>query len=385
MKIIKLSEPLIDKKEISAVTKVLKSGWLTSGKLTQLFESNVSNFLKSKNVIATNSCTNGLYATLKALNFKPGDEVITSPFTFISTINTIHQLGLKIKFADINLDNFNIDVEQLKKKITKRTKCILITHYGGIPCDLDKIYKLAKKGIKIVEDAATALGAEFKNKKIGSFNKSITVFSLYANKIITTAEGGLVSTNDQKLANKIRTLISIGIDKNPWTRTAEKMSYKYDLKYPGYKFNFTDLQASIGIEQLKKIKKIILYRKKIRKIYNKNLSHLVDKNFINIYKAQKDVKSAEYIYTILIKNTKFSRDKLINYLTHKKIITSVHYIPAIYLSYYKKMFKNEKLPNTKYVFKNIISLPFHNKLKEKDIKYITKVISEYFIYENKKK
>ena len=179
MKIIKLSEPLIDKKEISAVTKVLKSGWLTSGKLTQLFESNVSNFLKSKNVIATNSCTNGLYATLKALNFKPGDEVITSPFTFISTINTIHQLGLKIKFADINLDNFNIDVEQLKKKITKRTKCILITHYGGIPCDLDKIYKLSKKGIKIVEDAATALGAEFKNKKIGSFNKSITVFSLY--------------------------------------------------------------------------------------------------------------------------------------------------------------------------------------------------------------
>ena len=166
MKNIKLSEPLIDKFEISSLKRVMNSGWLTSGKITQIFEKKVSEYLIVKKVLAVNSCTNGIFATIKAMNLKKGDEVITSPFTFISTINSLYQCGLKIKFADINLTDFNIDIQDLKNKISKKTKCILITHYGGIPCDLDKIYKLCGKRINVIEDAATALGAEYKRKKL---------------------------------------------------------------------------------------------------------------------------------------------------------------------------------------------------------------------------
>ncbi len=169
MKNIKLSEPSIDKNEIDSVIKVLKSGWLTSGKITQIFEKKTAKYLKSKNIIAANSCTNGIFASIKALNLKKGDEVITSPFTFISTINTIHQLGLKIKFADINLSDFNIDTEDLRNKISKNTKCVLVTHFGGNPCNLENVFKICRKKIHIIEDAATALGAEYNKKKNREF------------------------------------------------------------------------------------------------------------------------------------------------------------------------------------------------------------------------
>tara|TARA_E500000178_G_C17038979_1_gene765414 strand:- start:9912 stop:11063 length:1152 start_codon:yes stop_codon:yes gene_type:complete len=383
MKNIKLSEPLIDNFEIDAITKVMKSGWLTSGKITQIFEKKVSKYLKVKRVLAVNSCTNGIFATIKAMNLKKGDEVITSPFTFISTINSLYQCGLKIKFADINLTDFNIDTQDLKKKISKKTKCVLITHYGGIPCNLDQIYKLCGKKINIIEDAATALGAEYRKKKVGSFKRSVSVFSLYANKIITTGEGGLIATNNENLARKIKILISIGIDKSPWKRTNEKLSYRYDLRRPGYKFNFTDIQASIGISQMKKLDKIIKRRIEIRGRYNKYLKNLVHKNHISLYSGSNDKKSAEYIYTILIKNNKFKRDNLIKFLKKHKIDSTVHYIPAQYLNFYKRIFSKKNLKNTNQVFRNVISIPFHNKLTNGQIKYVSKKIISFFNNENK--
>jgi len=387
MKEIKLSETYTDQKEIKSISKVLKSGWLTSGKITKKFEENVSTYLKSKHVIAANSCTNGILATLKALDLKKGDEIITSPYTFISTINTLYQLELKIVFADISMDDFNIDFDELKKKITKKTKCILITHFGGNPFDIRKLSKIKNKKIKIIEDAATALGARIYNKKIGSFNKSVSIFSLYANKIITTGEGGLISTADKKLAARIRNLVNIGITKSPWMRSKNKISHLYDLFEPGYKFNFTDLQASIGVEQLKKLNSIISYRKKIRGVYNKELGDLEKKKLIKIFKIKKNFKSSEYIYTILINKNKDQqlRDKLIQFLKKNKINTTVHYIPLFELKFYKDKFSKKKFPNTNYVYKNIVSLPFHNKLKLNQVKYISNKINDFFNYENKKK
>lgn len=387
MKEIKISETYTNNKEVNAVTKVIKSGWLTSGQITNYFENKVAKYLNSKNVIAVNSCTNGIFATLKALDLKKGDEVITSPYTFISTINTLYQLDLKIIFADISMDDYNIDFDQIKKKITKKTKCILITHFGGNPFDITKLSKIKNKKIKIVEDAATALGAEIYKKKIGSYSNSVSIFSLYANKIITTGEGGLISTADKKLAKRIRNLVNIGISKTPWVRTKNKIPYLYDLIEPGYKFNFTDLQASMGIEQLKKLDQIITYRKKIRSLYDKELNNLVKQEFIKILKINKNFKGSEYIYTILInknKNKKL-RDNLIKFLKRNKINTSVHYIPLFELGFYKNKFNKRNFPNTNYVYKNIISLPFHNNLKLKEVKYITKVINNFFKYETKKK
>lgn len=385
MKQINISETYTDNQEIRSIIKVIKSGWLTSGKVTKNFEDKVAKYLKSKNVIAVNSCTNGILVALKALGLKQGDEVITSPFTFISTINTLYQLGLKIKFIDINIDNFNIDLHQINKKISKKTKCILITHYGGNPFDIRKLSKIKNKNIKIIEDAATALGAKINSKKIGSFNNSVSVFSLYANKIITTGEGGLISTSNNKLADRIRNLVNIGITKSPWIRSKNKISHTYDLLEPGYKFNFTDLQASIGMVQIKKLNNIIRYRKRLRKIYDQNFNNLVKEKYIKIFKIKKDFHSSEYIYTILIiKNKKkYSRDNLIKFLKDHKINTTVHYIPPFELKFYKKRFNKKNFSNTNYVFKNILSLPFHNNLKNKDIKYITEKIYLFFGCEKK--
>ncbi len=387
MKDIKIFKTFTDNKEIAAVSKVLKNGWLTNGVLTKKFEKNLSKYLNSKNIVLTNSCTNGIFVVMKAIGLKRGDEIITSPFTFISTINSMHQLGLKIKFADINTDDYNIDLNSLKKKISKKTKCVLVTHYGGNPCNINKIQKICGNKIKLIEDAATALGSKVGRKKIGSFKNSIAIFSLYANKIITSGEGGIISLNNRKLSDKIRVMCSMGITKDPWRRSKNKLNYKFDLIEPGYKFNFTDIQASIGIQQLKKLDKIISYRRRLRKIYNNKLVKLVKKKYINIIKVQKNVKSAEYIYTILI-NEKFGkkcRDKLIVFLKNKGIQTSVHYTPANYLKYYKKKFKNQNITNSNKIFNNILSLPFHNRLRSIEIAYIAKEISNFFKNENKEK
>ena len=247
MKPLNVYKPYLNYKEISAVSKVLKSGWLTNGKTTSKFEKNISKFIKSKNALAVNSCTNGLNSVLHALNLKKGDEIITSPMTFISSIHNLQNMGLKIKLVDIDIKTYNIDVNLLKKSVTKKTKCILVTHYGGLPCDMNQIIKICKnKKIHIVEDAATALGAKIGNKPVGSSKISTAVFSLYANKIITTGEGGIIATNNNILYKKLKIITQCGIDKSPWRRSFQKKSYYFQAVYPGFKYNFTDIQSAIG-------------------------------------------------------------------------------------------------------------------------------------------
>ena len=303
---INLSECYTNNDEVRSITKVLKSGWLTSGKLTEKFENISKKKLKCKYAIATNSCTNGINSVLHASGLKKGDEVITSPLTFISTINNLYNFGLKIKFVDIDKSNYSIDIKKLKKSITKKTKCILVTHYGGVPCDIRKILEfIKKKNIFLIEDAATAFGSKINNKFIGSFKDSCAIFSFYPNKIITTGEGGLICTNNKTLAKKIRTNISCGIDKTPFARLKNKEPFKYDVTYPGFKYNFTDLQAALGIQQIKKIEKIIKYRKELRQKYYFHLKDLHSKDIISFLKIPKNFRSSEYIFTILLNPKKF--------------------------------------------------------------------------------
>ena len=237
-----------------------------------------------------------------------------------------------------------------------------------------------KKKIKVIEDAATAFGAKINNKNIGSFNNSIAVFSFYANKIITTGEGGVITLNDNKIAKKIRNLISCGIDKNPWQRSLSKRSWFYTVPTYGFKYNFTDLQASIGLEQLKKLKSIQIYRRKLRAIYDKELKLLYDNKILIENKKNRKNTYSEYIYTLLINNnyTKLKRDDLIVYLKNRNINCTVHYIPANKHLFYKKKFNKFKLANSDYVFDNILSIPFHNKLNKNDIVYISREIKKFF-------
>ena len=375
---VKFFQPIIDKREINSITSVLRSGWLTNGIKTIKFENQIKKFIGSKYAIAVNSCTNGLYAVLHAYNFKRGDEIITTPMTFISTIHNLYHYGLKIKLVDINLENLSFDNEILKKAISKKTKGILVNHYGGIPNNINEIIRVCKnKKLKIIEDAATVFGAKINNKMVGSSTKTVSVFSFYSNKIITTGEGGVITTSNKKIANKLRTLISCGISKNPWQRSSSNgLSWKYDVKNIGFKFNFTDLQAAIGLEQLKKLPKIIKYRKILRKEYCKLLQSLEKTGKIKLFRNVKNVSFSEYIFPIFIHNNK--RDNLIKFLKQKKIDTTVHYIPANKLSFYKKKFSRFNLDKTNLAFKGLLSLPFHNKLKKRDLKFIANQLNAFF-------
>ena len=271
--------------------------------------------------------------------------------------------------------------------ISKKTKCILVTHYGGVPFDLKPLERICrKKKIYIIEDAATAFGAKIGKRTIGDSKYSIAIFSFYANKVITTGEGGVVVLNNKMISRKIRTLISCGISKDPWQRSFQKKIWYYNVNSHGFKFNFTDLQAALGIAQLKKYNKIIRERQKIRKIYDKEFKDISVRKLIRLVKTDKKFTLSEYIYVILLNENKLnvSRDDLIEYLRKNNIITTVHYIPANKHNYYRKNFAKFNLKNSDYVYRNIISLPFHNRLNKKEILHITEIVKN-FLSKNEKK
>lgn len=378
---INLFEPLFDKDELSKINNVIKSGWVTNGPTTIKFENKVKKILNARNAIAVNSCTNGIIATIAALNLKPGDEVLTSPMTFVSVIHALEIFKLKIKLVDINFENFSLNYDSIEKQISSKTKLVIVTHYGGIPVRNTKIENFCKnRGIFLIEDAATSFGSKIKNKMTGSSKYAVSVFSFYANKIITTGEGGVITCYNDKLAKKIRSITSCGIDRDPWKRKFEKRIWFYKVKRLGFKFNFTDLQASIGLAQIKKLKKIIAYRKQLRKIYDKSLQILFKKGVLFFQNKKKDFFGSEYIYTIFInqKGKVSKRDKLVAFLKKRGISTTVHYIPANFHDFYKKKFKKYNLPNSDKFFHNVISLPFHNNLNENEIIRISNIIKNFF-------
>ena len=260
-KFIIFGKPSIGEREIRYTTKVLQSKWIGTGPIVQKFEKNFLKYKKTKFAISVNSCTAGLHLSLISLGLKKGDEIITTPMTFCSTINSILMSGCKPILSDIRKDTFNIDENLIEKKITKKTKAILLVHFAGIPCDMNPIIKLAKRyKLKIIEDCAHAIETEYENKKVGNFGETGS-FSFYANKNITTGEGGMIITNTKAIAEKIKILRLHGMSKDAWKRylpnavPLSKHYQHYDVKYTGYKYNMTDLQAAMGVCQLDKIEK----------------------------------------------------------------------------------------------------------------------------------
>lgn len=387
MKKIKLSEPLIGNEEFLNLKKVLRSGWLTTGKKTQELEYKIKKTFKVNNVIAVNSCTSGIYVSLVANKINEGDEVITSPFTFVSTINSLYHLKTKIVLVDINLNDYNIDTNEIHKKLNDRTKCILPIHYGGNPADIDSIIKIKKKRkIKIIEDAACAFGAKIGNKFIGSMDTDTSVFSLYGNKVITSGEGGIITIKNDVTAKKIRELIFCGMSKSVFNREKDRRSWYYKVNQPGFKFNLSDIQSAIALAQFKKLEKIVFERKKISETYNKQFQDLIADDYIKPIMIKKSNRSSHYIYTILVRSEKLkcTRDEISNYLSSAEIGNTVHYIPAHKHFFYKKLFRKFKLKNCNYVYDRIISLPMHNKLSQSDILNVSKYLKK-FLYKNIKK
>lgn len=373
--------PLITTEEIDEVVNTMRSCWISTGPKVTHFENLIKSYLKAKNVKAVNSCTAAMHLALIAGKIGPGDEVVTSPLTFSSTANVIFHVGAVPVFADVEKQTGLIDVGQIEKKITKRTKAIIPVHLYGRPCNMDKIIKLAKKyNLLIIEDAAHALGAEYKRRKIGTIG-NFTCFSFYATKNLTTGEGGMISVRRKRDADLIEMYALHGMSKGAWKRYSDKGFSHYLIKVPGYKYNMMDMQAAIGIHQFKKFEKMQEKRKKIWEKYNKEL---MDLPVILPAKIDKDTSHAYHLYTILIRPEKLriNRNFFLQALHKENIGAGVHFISLHLHPFYKKLFKFGKndFPNAAFISDRTVSLPLSAKLTEEDVEGVIQAVRKILKY-----
>lgn len=370
--------PSIGDEEINEVKSTMLSGWLTTGPQTKKFEEKFSEYTGSDYAVAVNSCTAALHLALKALQVGPGDEVITTPLTFASTANIILMSGAKPVFVDIDAETFNIDPEKIERAISKRTKVLLPVHYGGYPAELDTIMKLAERyNLHVVEDAAHAAGARYGDKMIGNVSTA-TCFSFYATKTITTGEGGMLTTNSRTLADKVRMLSLHGLSKDAWNRYSKKGSWYYEIVDLGYKYNMTDVQASIGLPQLRKINEFTKKRREIARLYDESL-----KDIPEIKLPPRDHDKTEHIYHLYtirldLDQISFDRDTFIEALRAENIGTSVHFIPIHLHPFYRKEygFIRGDFPATEIVFDSIVSLPIYPRMTVEDVNDVVTAVKK---------
>ena len=378
---LKFGVPMIEQDEIDGVVEVLKSGWLSTGPKTQEFEERFRSYVGTKNAIALNSCTAGMELCLLAAGIGQGDEVITTPMTFAATANVIVHCGAVPVFADINENTLNIDPSDIERRITPRTKAILPVHYAGQPCEMDEIRDIAERhGLILIEDAAHALGAEYNGQKIGSIGDA-TAFSFHVHKNITTAEGGMVTTDDDEWARKMIIMRLHGMSKDAWGRASNSQMH-YDVVLPGYKYNMTDIQAAMGLSQLSKLESYIKIRQKYAKIYTEAVQQIPQ---VTIPQRIDGIRHAENMYVIMLKLEllKIDRDEFIRCLRAENIFPSIHF-RAIHLhSYYRETFgyKRGDYPIAENASDRVLTLPFSPKLTEADIRDVitaVKKIAAYF-------
>ncbi len=355
----------IDEKDIKKITDVLKGSWITTGPKIHEFERAFAEYIGCKYAVAVNSGTSALNIAVASLDMK--GEVITTPFTFAATSNMIILNGLKPVFADIKPDTYNINPDEIKKKITDKTKAILYMDYAGQPCDIEKMREIATEyNIHLIEDAAHALGAEYRNKKVGNM-ADITCFSFHPVKHIATGEGGMITTNNEKLYKKMLLLRNHGIDKPTSERFGSQASYMYDMKLLGTNCRITDFQCALGISQLEKLEMFLKRREEITKIYSKAFEDIKE---ITTPTIKKNVRHAWHLYTILLDNS-INRDEFFNLMRAKNIGVNVHYIPVYRFSYYKKFRINPKeFPVTEDISNRIITLPLFPKMKNDDVRRV---------------
>ncbi|RLA06376.1 MAG: UDP-4-amino-4,6-dideoxy-N-acetyl-beta-L-altrosamine transaminase [Gammaproteobacteria bacterium] len=353
--------------EITAITQVIKLGWLTSGPEVVKFENKFKEYITSAYAINLNSATAALHLALKAIGLKKGDEVILPTNTFVATAEVITYFDAIPVLCDIEDNTHNIDISKIEKLITNKTKAIMPVHFAGQPCDMDEIYTIAKKhDLKIIEDAAHALPSSYKNIEIGALkNTDMTCFSFYATKTLSTGEGGMVTTNNSDYAKNIKINRLHGINKDVWDRYALQGSWQYDVTDNGCKYNSTDINAALGLVQLKKQKKLRDKRVNIAQKYNIAFK---DNPNICIPFIKNDRTTSWHLYVIKVKN----RDKIINELKKHGVGCSVHFIPIHKFSYYKKEYgyKDKNYPIANSVYERSISLPIYPDMSDKEINYI---------------
>ena len=366
MNFIPVNTPKLHALEKKYVNECISSNWFSSeGKFVKLFERNFSFYNKKKFGVAVSNGTAALEIAVKSLNLKKNSEVLIPSFSIISTANAVIKNSLKPVLIDCDLDTWNINIEETIKKITKKTKAIIITHIYGLPVDLDKILKIAKiRNIKIIEDAAEVIGLEYKNKICGSFG-DLSIFSFYANKHITTGEGGMICTNDKKLYEKCKSLRNLSFSNSVFNR--------YNHDDIGWNYRMTNLQAALGCAQLKKINWIIRRKREIGNRYYKKLKHC--KNLILQKNTTSYARNIYWVFGIVLKNKLVSkRDKIMKILLKNNIGTRTFFYPMNKQKIFKKMkmFKNINMPISEYISRNGFYLPSGLGLKNNEIDRVIK-------------
>ncbi|MFO1218993.1 MAG: DegT/DnrJ/EryC1/StrS family aminotransferase [Burkholderiaceae bacterium] len=362
--------PDIGDEEIAEVVDTLRSGWLTTGPKAKRFETEFAAFLGDETLhcIAVNSATAGLHLALEALGIAPGDEVITTTHTFTATAEVVRYLGADVRLVDIDPATLNIDARLVEAAITPRTKAIIPVHYGGLAADMPAILAIARRhGLKVVEDAAHALPATSGGRLVGTLESDATVFSFYANKTITTGEGGMLVTRSDALARRARVMRLHGISRDAFDRfTSKAPSWYYEIVAPGFKYNLTDIAAAIGLQQLKKARAFAQRRAEIAQRYTEALASLP---LALPPGPPAGEQHAWHLYAIrLADGVGVARDRFIEQLYARGIGCSVHYIPLHQHPYWRERYglSEGMFPHSQHAYERMLSLPIYTRMSDAD-------------------
>ncbi len=360
--------PPIEDEEIAEVVATLKSGWIGSGPRVSRFESEFKRYKGAEHAVALNSCTAALHLSMLAAGVKPGDEVITTPMTFCATVNAILHAGGMPILADIDPVTMNIDPEEVRRKVTPRTRAIVPVHFAGRPCAMDELMAIAREhGLKVIEDCAHAIEAEYHGQKAGMIG-DLGCFSFYVTKNVVTGEGGMVLARSEKDAARIKILGLHGMSKDAWKRFGDEGYRHYQVVECGYKYNMMDLQAAIGIHQLARVEKYWERRSQIWRRYTEELARLP---VVLPAAAEPDTRHGYHLFTLRVdeKNSGISRDRFLDAMTAQNIGVGVHYLSIPEHPYYQGAlgWKPEQFPNAMTVGRSTVSIPISARLDDADV------------------
>ena len=367
--------PSVGEEEIAAVVDTLRSGWLTMGPKTQRFETEFARAVGAPSAVAVSSATAGLHLALDALGIGPGDEVLVPTLTFASTAATVIHVGARPVLIDSDRDTLNLSVVDAARRCTARTKAVIAVHFGGHPCPMDELGALARdRGLAVIEDAAHALPAAYKGRPIGSVSP-VTVFSFYATKNLTTGEGGMVTTADAELAERVRTRRLHGMTRDAWKRYTAEGSWRYDVSYPGFKYNMTDMNAALGLVQLGRLPELQRRRLSLVRRYCELLGDVEE---LELPHCRPEVEHAWHLFTLRLQleRLRIDRAAVIRLLTEAGIGTSVHFIPLHEHSYYRDVLghRADSFPQASAEWPRIISLPLFPHMPLADVERVATTV-----------
>lgn len=373
--------PSIDEADIEEVVATLRSGWLSTGPRVKRFEGEFASYVGAKHGVATNSCTAAMHLCLAAHGIGPGDEVLVPAMTFAATANVVEHVGARPVFVDSLPDGFNLDVDQIATLISPQTRAVMPVHFAGMPVDLAPLRALARQhGLTVIEDAAHAAGAEYRGVRIGA-RDSLACFSFYVTKNVCTAEGGMITTDDEALADRLRVLALHGMDQGAWQRYSKNGNRNYEVVVPGYKYNLTDMAAALGLSQLRRLERFVEVRTRYAQRYSEAFKDLDE---LELPSHVADGRHAWHLYPILVvpERLGMTRDELQAALVAENIGTGVHFRAVPVQKFYREKygFRPGQFPRAEYISNRVLSLPLSPAMSEDDVTDVIRAVRRLVLF-----